>query len=359
MICNSADIKVRMFSAAADYYEAMLRDISSAQRYVYLEYYRFRNDTVGEVFRNLLVEKQRAGVRIRVLIDAWAAASDLKFFEDLINAGGEVKFFKKFRISWAGFTRGHRRNHRKIIVIDDVITYIGSANIVDYALNWRESVFRLEGAIAKKFKKIVDLNFKIFNKYFYNKRGYTRSFVYDELIILRDVPSKIFRPIKRQLLKLIRGAKNEIFIETPYFLPPFAIRKALASAVKRGVAVNIIIPQKSDVGLIDVLNSRYVGLLGKQGVKFYYYLPQNLHSKIFMADGKSFLIGSANIDYRSFRHTHEIGLAGHHSELVQQLSMHFNETMKQTEPFDYDKWAKRSFLQRFFERLLIPFRSFF
>lgn len=356
---NSSSIKIKMFSAANEYYEAMLHDISSAQKYVYLEYYRFRNDTVGEVFRNLLVEKQQSGVRVRVLIDAWAAASDEAFFKDLISAGGEVRFFKKLRFSWVAFTRGHRRNHRKIIVVDDVITYIGSANIVDYAMNWRESVFRLEGPIAKKFKKAIEQNFKIYNKYFYNKRAYTRSYFFDDLVVLRDVPSKIFRPIKRQLLKLIRSAKQEIFIETPYFLPPFALRKALSHAVKRGVTVNVIIPQKSDVGLIDVLNSRHVGLLAKQGVNFFYYLPQNLHSKIFMADNKTFLIGSANIDYRSFRHTHEVGLAGAHQELVEQLGGHFKETMKHTEPFNYEKWTKRSLFQRIFEKLLIPFRRLF
>ncbi len=356
---SSSDLKFKMYSAATEFYEAMLQDIGSAKKYVYLEYYRFRNDSVGEVFRNLLTEKQLAGVKVRMLIDAWAAASDEDFFRELIRAGGEVKFFKKFRLSWAGFTRGHRRNHRKIIVVDDQVTYIGSANIVDYAMNWRESVFRIEGPIAKKFKKIVELNFKIFTKYFYNKRAFTRSFAYDQLVILRDVPSNIFKSTKRQLLKLIRGAKDQIFMETPYFLPPFTLRKALSNAAKRGIKVNIIIPKKSDVGLIDLLNSRYVGLLARQGVNFFYYLPQNLHSKIFMADNKTFLIGSANIDYRSFRHSHEIGLAGRHGDLVLQLQDHFNETMKNTEPFDYKKWSERSPLQKFFESLMMPFRSFF
>jgi len=359
MASVTSDIKFKMFSAATDYYEAMLKDIGAAKRYVYLEYYRFRDDTIGKVFRNLLVEKQQAGVRVRVLIDAWAAESDETFFKDLINAGGEVRFFKKLRFSWAGITRGHRRNHRKIIVIDDAITYIGSANIVDYAMNWRESVFRIEGPIAKKFKKAIEQNFKIFNKYFYNKRAYTRSYFFEDLIVLRDVPSNIFKPIKRQLLKLIRGAKKEIFIETPYFLPPFTLRKALTHAAKRGVIVNVIIPQKSDVGLIDVLNSRYVGLLSKQGVKFYYYLPQNLHSKMFMADNKTFLIGSTNLDYRSFRLMHEIGLSGSHEDLVVQMAEHFQETMKCTEPFNYEKWIQRSLFQRIFEILLIPFRRLF
>ncbi len=356
---SSSDLKVKMYSAATEYYEAMLKDIGNAKKYVYMEYYRFRNDSVGEVFRNLLIEKQVAGVRVRVLVDAWAAASDESFFRDLIRSGGEVKFFKKLRLSWEGFTKGHRRNHRKIIVVDDRVTYLGSANIVDYAMNWRESVFRIEGPIAKKFKRTVELNFKIFAKYFYNKRAFTRSFVFDQLIILRDVPSSIFKPTKRQLLKLIRGAKEEIYIETPYFLPPFTLRKALSNAAKRGVKVNIIIPKKSDVGLIDLLNSRYVGLLAKQGVNFFYYLPQNLHSKIFMADNKTFLIGSANLDYRSFRHSHEIGLAGRHADLAAQLAEHFKETMKDTEPFDYEKWSDRSRVQRFFESLMMPFRSFF
>jgi len=158
---------------------------------------------------------------------------------------------------------------------------------------------------------------------------------------------------------LINEAKQEIIIETPYFLPGHSLRKALIDAASRGVKVHVIIPKKSDVGMLDLLTSKYLGVLAQQGVKFFFYLPQNLHAKLFMADRKVFLVGSSNFDYRSFFYMHEICLVGTDKRLVRQLISHFNESLKDSEAFDYKFWLQRPFIQRVFEWLLVPFRHLF
>ena len=158
---------------------------------------------------------------------------------------------------------------------------------------------------------------------------------------------------------MIRNADREILIETPYFLPGYFLRKVLMDACKRGVEVTVVVPRHSDVMLIDILRNRYLGPLHKEGLKFRYFLPGNLHAKAILVDKEIFAIGSPNFDYRSFRYMHEIVLIGRDESIASQLNQHISETLSQTEQFDFEKWRKRPRLQQFIEWLLLPFRHFF
>ncbi len=353
------DLQIKLMSEPLVYYSAMLKDISHAKKSIYIEIYRFRNDPIGIRFRDYLIKKCKEGVRVQLLIDSWGAGSTPAFFQGLTLAGGQVVFFKKIRLSWDALTKNHRRDHRKIMVIDDDLTYIGSANIADYSLSWRESVFRIRGGIAQSFKRVVQENFKIYNKYLYDKQSYTKTIRFNGFEILRDVPSIPYQPVKKKFLELILLAKKEIVIETPYFLPGSNLRKALIAAAQRGVSVFIHIPKKSDVRVMDVLTSKYLGDLAQHGVRVLFYLPQNLHSKLFMVDRRFFVVGSSNFDYRSLRYQHEICLAGEHKSLARQLVNHFTETREDAEAFDFHMWSHRPAFQRFFEWLLVPFRHLF
>lgn len=355
----SKDLQIKMYSDPLVFYAAMLDDIQDATRYIYLEIYRFRNDPIGIRFRDNLIQKCREGIEVKLLIDSWGASSTIAFFKDLIDAGGEVKFFKQIRLTWDTFTKNHRRDHRKILVIDDHITYIGSANIVSYAINWRESMFRIKGEIALNFKELFFENLGIYNKFLYDKVAYTRTVLYENFQIIRDVPSIKYQPVQRKYIEMIQGAQKDIYLETPYFLPGSRLRKALMDAAERGVKVNIIIPKNSDIHILDILAGRYFGELWEKKVNIYLYLGQNLHSKIFLVDRTYFLVGSSNFDYRSFRFQHEICLYGEHKSLNRQMMAHFNQTLKDCIPFDYHQWVKRPVMQRVIERLLVPFRHLF
>ncbi len=352
-------LQFKMYSDPFKYFAAMLKDIHEAKDFIYIEIYRFVNDPIGIRFRDYLIKKAKEGVKVKLLIDSWGASSNYHFFSELIENGGELRFFKKIKFSWDTFTKNHRRDHRKIIIIDNDITYIGSGNISGYALNWRESMFRIKGSIAKKMTKIFFENYDIYNKFFYDKNEYTKSVKYHNYLILRDVPALRFQPVQKKLLELINNAQKEVLIETPYFLPGSNLRKALIEASARGVNVKIVIPKKSDVGVMDILTSRYLGELSRQKIKIYFYMPQNLHAKVFMFDRKTFLVGSANFDYRSFRYQHEICLMGENKSLIRQIINHSNETLKESEAFDIESWENRPKIQRFFERVLVPFRHFF
>ena len=340
------------------FYNLMLNDIVGARQFIYLETYKFSNDHMGIKFRDALTRKAHDGLIVKILIDSWGRGPVSEtFFEELIGYGGEVKFFEKIRINTDIFTRGHRRDHRKIIVIDDRICYIGSMNITGYNLNWRELALRINGELAMIFKKVFLQNFEAFNPYFIsNKLTYTRTLRYANFELVRDVPSMPIQRIKKKYIQLIKYASSEVIIETPYFLPGFLLRKALMDAARRGVDVKVIMPKHSDVRMIDILRNRYLGMLHKSNVKLMFYVPHNLHAKLLVIDNYIFSVSSANFDYRSFRYQYEIALIGTEPELMKQLKEHISITLENSEAFNHDQWLKRPLIEKIFEWILVPFR---
>ena len=340
------------------FYNIMLSDIARARNFVYLETYKFANDHMGVKFRDALTRKAHAGVQVKLMIDSWGRGpvSD-SFFEELIKYGGEVKFFEKIKLNTDIFTRGHRRDHRKIIVIDDEISYIGSMNITGYNLNWRELALRIKGELSLLFRKVFLQNYESINPYLIpNKLAFTRTVKMGDWEIIRDVPSIPVQRMKKKYVHLLRNAQSSVIIETPYFLPGFLLRKALMDAAKRGVDVNVIMPKHSDVRMIDILRNRYLGMLSKNNVKMMFFIPNNLHAKLMVIDNRVFSITSANFDYRSFRYQYEIALIGKEPEVLRQLNEHLNETLNNSEAFDYQTLADRPLIEKIFEAILIPFR---
>ncbi len=134
---------VALFDNPVLFNQAMLDDIAAAKESVFLEMYKFGHDGNGERFRDLLVKKCAEGLQVKLLLDSWGTPPNPAFFGEISKNGGEVRYFKKIRFFLDFFTKNHRRNHRKLLIIDDRITYIGSANITSYSMNWRELVLKL------------------------------------------------------------------------------------------------------------------------------------------------------------------------------------------------------------------------
>ncbi len=347
----------QLFSDPWKYYGTMLEDIASAKEYIYLETFRLGNDVIGERFCVKLTTAAKKGVTVKLLIDYWGAGGiRYGFLDKFIEAGGEVRFFKKIKYNFDFFTRSHRRNHRKLLLIDDKISYIGSSNITGYNLNWRESMLRMEHSITPVLKKLFLQDYKIYNRYIFSKAYNTRPVRHEDFEIIRDVPLITQKKINNKFIYYIKQATESIDIETPYFLPGFMLRKSLTDAARRGVKINIFLPKKSDVNLVDILRNKYLGPLAKKGINFLFFESNNLHAKIFLADKKIFGIGTSNFDYRSFRYMFEIMLFGDQPEIAQQVSRHVKETLKSSIPFVYEQWKNRPPIEKFFEWLLLPFR---
>ena len=354
-------MEFRIIDDTLQFYNSMLNDIAHAKEYIFLETYKFANYHMGVRFRDALTKKAREGVKVKILIDSWGKGPVSEtFFTELTRFEGEVKFFEKIKINSDIFTRGHRRDHRKILVIDDLISYIGSANITGYNLNWRELCLRMEGELAVSFKKVFLENFNAFNPFIItNKMTFTRKIKLGDFEIIRDVPSIQFQRLRKRYTQLIRQAERSVVIETPYFLPGFLLRKAMMEASKRGVVVEVIMPKHSDMRMVDILRNKYLGLLHDTGIKLLFYLPHNLHAKLLVIDDEIFSISSANFDFRSFRYQYEIALIGSEPAILEQLSEHIAETIRNSQELDYLGWKRRPLIEKIFEWILLPFRHFF
>jgi cardiolipin synthase len=344
--------KYRLYDDNLHLFAQMIRDIESAKEYVYLETYRFGNDSMGAKFRNALTKKAKQGVEVKILMDGYGSDADESFFKELKSHGGEIKVFRKIVFNPAMLKKNNFRDHRKLIIIDDRTSYIGSSNITQHSLSWRESNLRMEHAISKKFKSIFMQNWEISDKFYFRKRKHVSPLHFGEFEIIRDVPSFRFRRVRKKRLSLIRSAKKRIYIETPYFLPGFRIREALTKAAGRGIDVRLIMPVASDVRIADIVRQKYFGKLHHGGVRIFFYRPEFIHSKAMLVDDQVFGIGSSNLDHRSATLQFEINLYGKNKSIVKKVDAHFKKTLLGCEEFDFDSWQNRSLFIRFMERLL-------
>jgi len=349
-----------LFDEALQYYNVLLDDIKNSSKSVYIELFRFGNGYIAKRIISELVRAAKRGIDVRILVDDWGTPNAKTLFAELMSAGGNVQVWERiqFSLKQRSIVKSHKRNHRKIITIDNQITYIGSANITDYNLPWRESILRtVDTEFAKTMKRI-------FLQY-YNaaKRGVEKKEVKPlhsfDFEIIRDVPSIIKTNIRKRYIKLINNATSSITIVTPYFLPSHLLRKPLEAALNRGVEVNIIIPLHSDVPTADILRRRYLGYFHEKGANILQYTHGNLHAKMVFVDETIFSIGSSNFDYRSFRFQHEIVLIGKQPEIIELIKIHIQDTLNDCIPFDYESWKQRSNFDVFSEWLLLPFRHLF
>jgi cardiolipin synthase len=354
-------MKTQLFDNNTGFFQRILNDIKDAKHYVFIEMYRITDDEIGEQLTESLIEKCQQGVEVKLLLDAYGSSPFEPLAERIRKYGGEVRFFKKLKVFLINtFLKNNSRNHRKLIVVDDEIVYFGSSNLTGYSKDWRESNLRIEGEFSAAFKPIFEKSYKLHKFYDIDPLERIKPIVYKDFRIIQDAPSPYFQSVKNHFLHLIRNAKTEIIIETPYFLPGYAIRHALMNAAKkRGVTVKLLIPQYSDVRSVDILRSRYLGQLYKSGVQLSFYTPNNLHAKSMLVDRQRFSIGSSNFDYRSFRYQFEIVVSGKDQEIIKLLSEHLQETESHCIPFKYDVWKHRGGVNKFLEWLMFPIRKLF
>lgn len=340
----------------------MLDDIRSAKNSISIETYLFGNDVVGKKFLNEMTKKAKEGVKVRLLIDAWGFfylqgrinKAKRTLFKEYLNSGGELKFFREFRYTFSRLSDNHERLHRKLIVIDENTTYIGSFNILNKYVNNREIALRIVGKISKKFGESFNFFWNASDK---KLRKKIKSLWHKKFKIIHDVPNKIRSNTEKNYVWLVNLAKKEIKIETPYFVPSPRLLRALVRAARRGVKVSLIIPKNSNWKIVDLIRNKYLGYLYRGGIKIYYFLPTLLHSKLLIIDDKFFLLGSSNVDYRSFLRSFEVNLLGEHRYLASLLEKHFNETLSLSEKFDYLDWKKRSSIKKIFESILHRFKE--
>jgi cardiolipin synthase len=321
----------------------MMEDIKNAKSSIHAEFYIFANDKIGKEFKNLLIQKAKEGVEVRLLYDAVGSLTTGKLnFVKLKKAGGQIaEFFPPFLNIKLLNINANYRNHRKIVVIDGKIGYTGGTNIREDHLGhkksvspWRDTNVRVEGKAVHSLQNIFlsDWRYSTSDK---NKTEYyltEKYFPVPEntgnvaMQVISSGPDNISECIKECMIKMIVSAKHSIKIQTPYFIPDDAFMGAIKLAILSGVTVEVMIPKKVDHWSVHFASMSYINDLLKLGGKVYIY-NGFIHSKVLMVDDKVLTLGSCNIDIRSFSLNFEDNVVIYNSQKVLEYSKMFDDDL--------------------------------
>lgn len=362
---------LRIFSNGADKFDALKADLENARESINLQYYIFADDRLGNQIAEILMRKARQGLAVRVLYDHVGSFSvKRRFFKAMEEAGVEAHPF--FRVSFPQFaSRVNWRNHRKIVVIDNTIGYIGGMNIADRYIEgpkdsqgiWRDTHLRVEGPIVSDmlYSLAVDWNF-LKTKKDVNpipppapaEIPQTRNI---PLQLVCSGPTDRWGNIALVFEKAILAAKKSIYLQTPYFLPTDFLLKALQTAALSGVDVRILIPRQSDSRLLSIASFSFISECLESGIKVYLYNAGMLHSKNMIIDDSFVTTGSANFDFRSFEHNFEANLLIYDPLVNRRMREQFFQDLTQATKLTASVWISRPRMLRMFEsivRLISP-----
>ncbi|MBD5304959.1 MAG: cardiolipin synthase [Bacteroides sp.] len=360
--------KIEIFTNGEDKFTALKKDLEEARHSIFLQYYIFLDDTLGHEIAEILMKKARQGLDVKVIYDHVGSFSARnKFFKMMNSAGVETHPF--FRVTFPQFAnRVNWRNHRKLVIIDEKIGYIGGMNIADRYVNrqshgwgWRDTHFRLEGDITESllYSFVVDWNFRNQEHPMYYPRKAVETQIRNQLgmQLVTSGPLAQWNNLSLCFLKAITAATKCIYIQTPYFLPTDALRNALEAAALSKIDVRIMIPRRSDSKMLQYASFSYITQCLKAGIKIYLYNPGMLHAKSMIIDDNFVTAGSTNFDFRSFENNFESNLMIYDREVNTRMREIFFEDMQKCTKVTNSSWRERPLLQRSVEsvvRLVSP-----
>jgi cardiolipin synthase A/B len=339
------------------FYEAELEAIHAARVYICLEAYIFQKGEVAERFIEALTDRARAGVDVRLVMDAvgsfniWRGA-----FRKLIAAGGHVCWYNPLR--WYNLARYDSRTHREILIVDGTTAFIGGAGVADHWYKsrgrknrWRDTMVKVKGQAVDSLQAMFIENWLESSgellancKYYPSKKADGNG----RAMVVNSTPSAGRSSRARMLFQiLLANARRRIRIATPYFLPDRGLRSTLIEALARGVEVEILVPGKHSDHLLTRRSSRRLyGSLLRNGAQIYEYQPAMIHTKALVVDGRWSVVGSTNFDSRSFGINDEVNIAAFDEELATRLEEDFRADLEVSRRITYEEWSHRPAIER-------------
>jgi len=366
----SADNDIDIFRTGSEKFEALLEDLKKAEHFINIQYYIIRNDELFGRIREVLRKKAAEGVEVRVLFDAMGCrAVSRNMWKELRGEGILVaEFFPailgrlQLRINY--------RNHRKIVVIDNKVAYVGGFNVGREYLglhkkfgHWRDTHLRIAGGavVSLQMRFIMDWNYAAGENLLQNPRMFVEAASGKsencKMQIISSGPDHTAQPVRDNYLRLIAGARHSIYIQTPYFIPDESIFNALLLAARSGISINIMIPCKPDHLFVYWATYSYVGDMVAAGANCYTYNDGFLHSKGLVVDGEVLCYGTANMDIRSFALNFEVNATVYDRKKALEMESCFKEDLKVCRQITVEFYAGRGILVRVKEqicRLLSP-----
>ncbi len=351
-------------------FETLIRDLEQARHFIHIQYYIIRNDVLFHRICEVLTRKAAQGVEVRVLFDAMGCrAVSHRFWKELNSRGiRTAEFFPAFLRRF--HLRINYRNHRKIVVIDNEVAYVGGFNIGKEYIDldekfghWRDTHLRIRGSavLGLQLRFLLDWNYAARENlldradFFAEPAPAVRD--HCEMQIISSGPDNTSQQIRDNYLRLIHKARKSIYIQTPYFIPDEAVLSALLIAVRSGISVSLMIPCKPDHPFVYWATYSYVGDLVMAGANCYTYDNGFLHSKGLIVDEKVLCYGTANMDIRSFRLNFEVNAVIYNAKKAKEMVEIFQKDLEDCTQITRDMYAGRKLGVRVKEqvcRLLSP-----
>ena len=360
--------EVKTYINGEDKFRELLNDIRAAKSFIHIEYYIFRYDDLGRALIKELHEKVIDGIEVRLLIDGMGSKRiTKKIIKEIESYGIKMAIFFPGVLPHIN-TRINYRNHRKIVVIDGKIGYVGGFNVGNEYVNkgkqfkfWRDTHIRVRGEAVNELNKRFILDWD----YASDEKMGNMSMYFPTPEIVGDVgmqivssgPDHMEEYIKNSYMKIINNAKNYVYIQTPYLVPDSPMMEALKISALSGVDVRIIVPGAPDQFLMEWMLSDKKGLLLENGIKIYRYGNGFIHSKTIVADGEVCSIGTANLDIRSFKLNFEINAFIYNETVAKEQEKIFLEDQLKSKLVikeEYNKRSKNLKIKESLIRLLAP-----
>ncbi|MCM4166333.1 Major cardiolipin synthase ClsA [Arenibacter antarcticus] len=370
----TANNVVKLLLNGEEKFPELLNALEAAHSHIHLEYYIYENDETGNAIANMLIKKAVEGVEVRFLYDDFGSHGlGAEFLKKLEDAGVQTAPF--YKIKWYALaSRLNYRNHRKIIIIDGKTSFIGGINISDKYRNdtkgenglyWRDTHLMINGiaTLYLQYLFLCDWNFCSENKLEYDE-NYFPPPIKDDLIqqklvqIVPSGPDSTLPVIFYSLMQAIGSAKERILITSPYFIPGESLMDALIIAAKSGVEVILLVPGISDSKMVDAAARSYYTELLQHGVRIFLYAKGFVHAKTMVIDRELSIIGSANMDYRSFDLNFEVNAMLYSPDLTSELYQAFIKDLENSSEINANDWLNRPKYKDLWERavrLLSPF----
>jgi cardiolipin synthase len=362
--CN----EITVYAECNETYTAMLDAIAEAVDHIHMQFYTIRSDRVGQRFQELLIAKARAGVQVRVIYDGVGSYKlDPLFIHEMQQAGIEVSSFLPPLIAFFD-KRVNYRNHRKIVVVDGKVGFMGGLNIGDEYLGgnkrlgyWRDTHLQLRGDAVYYIQHIFisDWGLSTGQSILELPRYYPEHQLQGREVVqmIASGPDKHWDAILEMFFTTIASATSSVYLTSPYFIPDSSITMALTTAAISGVDVRIILPFKADSRLVQWASLSYMEEMMEAGVRCYLYRKGFIHAKVLIIDEVIATVGSANMDMRSFFSNFELNAVLFDLSTIAKLLQDFREDQSHSMLLELEDVRNRSRLQKIKEvgaRLLSP-----
>lgn len=371
--------QIQLFIHGMDMLEALIADIRSAKHHIHLEFYIWEDDRVGNRVLDELAQKVAEGVTVRVIYDdvgCWKVRNE--FFERMKAKGIEVAVFMPVRFPKLT-SKVNFRNHRKIVVIDGVVGYVGGMNLADryfYEIKgkpaWRDSHYRIEGSAVSGLQRAFLADWYVAQEelitdacYYpteFQPTGYTGNSMMKSgqnalVQIVTSMPTNSWQDIMQGMVLALLRAKRYCFIQSPYFMPTDRLLYAMQTAALSGVDVRLMIPERADTKLLTWASRSYLMDVMRAGVRVYLYQDTFLHAKTWVSDDSLTSCGSTNMDFRSLEHNFEVNAFVFDRKMALVMKRVFLDDQNKCRLLNLHTWEERSRWRRLCEsfiRLLSP-----